>query len=203
MEFAAAKLACGDEMPVMIIEGGQAVGLLQPVRHVQAALSRGAFSVDDDRTVVNKTLASMLRARRVFAALGDVTLSRLVFVFRPVFVDAEYVDALDADTPADRRVRQYKPAAETAVDRLKRRLAWRGDSEEAAWEKETGFNLLTRGGIGRHGGGGRAPRRRRRRGVPRRAVPKCADEGVRAAPPPAVPAALLRLRRGDDAARRR
>ena len=39
MEFAAAKLACGDEMPAMIIEGERpSVGLLQPVRHVQAAL---------------------------------------------------------------------------------------------------------------------------------------------------------------------
>ena len=60
-----------------------------------------------------------------------------------------------------------------------------------------------RGGARRHGGGGGAPRRRRRRGAPRGArYQDGADQGVRAAPPPAVPAALLRLRRGDDAARR-
>ena len=154
MEFAAAKLACGDEMPVMIIEGAaKPLVYFNPCDTFKLRSSRGAFSVDDDRTVVNKTLASMLRAKAAsFAALGDVTLSRLVFVFRPVFVDAEYVDALDADTPATAGTPEYgavaasgeyKPAAETAVERLKRRLAWRSDAEEAAWEKETGFNLLT------------------------------------------------------------
>ena len=53
--------------------------------------------------------------------------------------------AVDADAPAAAGTRavgasgEYKPAAETAVDRLKRRLAWRSDAEEAALEKLRGL----------------------------------------------------------------
>ena len=60
---------------VMIIEGaGRPLKFFNPCDTFKLRSSRGAFSVDDDRAVVNKTLASMLRAKAAsFAALGDVS----------------------------------------------------------------------------------------------------------------------------------
>ena len=48
--------------------------------------ARGDFTVDSDRDAVNDTLTKMLRAKVEQYAKEDITLSRLMQVFAPVFV---------------------------------------------------------------------------------------------------------------------
>ena len=87
--------------------------------------ARGDFTVDSDRDAVNETLTKMLKAKVEAYAKEDITLSRLLQVFSPLFVP-----------------REAYYGSSSGLDHLKSFLKWRSDDEEAAWEAETGWNLL-------------------------------------------------------------
>ena len=87
--------------------------------------SRGDFTVDSDRDAVNETLTKMLKAKVEAYGKEDITVARLLQVFSPLFVP-----------------REAYYGASGGLDHLKSFLKWRSDDEEAAWEAETGWNLL-------------------------------------------------------------
>ena len=90
----------------------------------------GDFTVDEDRDAVNETLTKMLKAKVEGYAKEDITLSRLMQVFAPVFVPRHaYGSAALASEGG------------SALDRLKKFMKWRSDEEEKKWEAETGLNL--------------------------------------------------------------
>ena len=71
----------------------------------------------------------MLKAKVESYFKEDLTLARILQVFSPLFVPREAYYG--------------KEEGEEGLDRLKSFLRWRSDEEEAAWEAETGWNLLT------------------------------------------------------------
>ena len=71
----------------------------------------------------------MLKAKVEAYAKEDLTLARLLQVFSPLFVPREAYYGSEE--------------GEEGLDRLKSFLKWRSDKEEAVWETETGWNLLT------------------------------------------------------------
>ena len=146
MEFAASKLACGYDMPLMVIKSQEAPPeYFNPCDMFKLNPARGEFSVESDKDKVNATLVAMLGAKAEwYAELGDVTLARLVKVFGPCFVPREAFTSA-ATSPACTGGCATPPAAseQTAVVRLERFVGWRGAEEEAAWTAESGWNLLT------------------------------------------------------------
>ena len=139
MEFAAGKLASGDDMPIMVIKSlAEAPEFFNPCDTFKLCAARGNFTVDDDRAAVNRTLAKMLEAKAKFyeEEKEDWTLSRFVRAFSPVFVPRSVAFADDDADDVD------APAGETAVGRVKRTMRWRGDEAEAAWFEETGWSML-------------------------------------------------------------
>ena len=140
MEFAACKLACGDDMPLMVIKSAiDAPEYFNPCDIFKLCPSRGDFSVEADRGKVNGTLSTMLSAKAASyeERHNDVTLARILKAFAPIFVPHEAgAAAAAAAAPA-------APEGETALARLQRLMKWRGDAAEAAWEAECGWNLLT------------------------------------------------------------
>ena len=99
----------------------------------QLCAARGNFTVDDDRGAVNSTLEKMLAAKAKFyeEEKNDWVLSRFVTAFSPVFVPRSVGGGAGetADTAGE--------PGEGAVARMKRRMRWRGDAEEArhaTWE---------------------------------------------------------------------
>ena len=139
MEFAASKLASGDDLPLMIVESEEGTPeFFNPCDTFKLCAAHGNFSVDDDREKVNSTLSTMIANKGIsFEKMGDMTLARLVHVFAPVFVPRDGGDCGDAQ-PA----RFPREPGETAIDALKRRLKWRDEATEAAWIADTGLNLL-------------------------------------------------------------
>ncbi len=129
LEFAASKLCAGDDMPCMVITSATATPeYCAPCDIFKLCAGRGDFTVDSDRDAVNDTLTKMLRAKVEQYAKEDITLSRLMQVFSPLFVP---------------RQAYYGAEGSGGLDQLKSFLKWRSDAEEAAWEAETGWNLLT------------------------------------------------------------
>ena len=129
LEFAASKLCAGDDMPCMVITSATATPeYCAPCDIFKLCAGRGDFTVDSDRDAVNDTLTKMLRAKVEQYAKEDITLSRLMQVFAPLFVP---------------RQAYYGAEGSGGLDQLKSFLKWRSDAEEAAWEAETGWNLLT------------------------------------------------------------
>ena len=127
MEFAASKLCAGDDMPLMVVTSPTAPPeYFNPCDIFKLCAARGDFTVDSDRDAVNETLTKMLKAKVERYAKEDITLSRLLQVFSPLFVP-----------------REAYYGASGGLDHLKSFLKWRGDAEEEAWEAETGWNLLT------------------------------------------------------------
>ena len=133
LEFAASKLCAGDDMPVMVINSATSTPeYCCPCDIFKLCAGNGDFTVDEDRDAVNKTLAKMLKAKVEGYAKEDITLSRLMQVFAPVFVPRHaYGSAALASEGG------------SALDRLKKFMKWRSDEEEKKWEAETGINLLT------------------------------------------------------------
>ena len=77
MEFAASKLARGDDMPLMVIESEETVYYLNPCDSAKMSAARGEFTVPDDAHKVNSILAKMLDAKvAFFFEQGDPTLAR-------------------------------------------------------------------------------------------------------------------------------
>ena len=101
--------------------------------------ARGNFTVDDDRSAVNKTLRKMLAVKAKFyeEEKNDWVLSRFVMAFSPVFVPRD-VGGGDGSDASD----TVGMPGESAVARMKRRMRWRGDAEEQPWFEETGWSLL-------------------------------------------------------------
>ena len=130
LEFAASKLCAGDDMPCMVITSATATPeYCAPCDIFKLCAGRGDFTVDSDRDAVNDTLTKMLRAAKVEQyAKEDITLSRMMQVFSPLFVP---------------RNAYYGAEGSGGLDQLKSFLKWRSDAEEAAWEAETGWNSLT------------------------------------------------------------
>ena len=127
MEFAASKLCAGDDMPLMIVNSPTAPPeYFNPCDIFKLCAARGDFTVDSDRDAVNETLTKMLKAKVEAYGKEDITVARLLQVFSPLFVP-----------------REAYYGASNGLDHLKSFLKWRGDAEEAAWEAETGWNLLT------------------------------------------------------------
>ena len=136
-QFAASKLASGDDLPLMVVESEEGTPeFFNPCDTFKLCASHGNFSVEDDREKVNTTLSTMIANKGAsFEKIGDVTLARLVHVFAPVFVPREGgAAAQPAAFPRE--------PGETAVAALKRRLKWRDEATEAAWIADTGLNLL-------------------------------------------------------------
>ena len=140
MEFAASKLACGEDMPLMVIQSAvDPPEYFNPCDIFKLCAARGDFSVESDKDKVNATLITMLRAKANYYEkdCDDLTLARILRAFGPIFVPRE---AFGSALPS---AAGTATAGETAVDKLKRFMGWRGAEAEAAWEAETGWNLLT------------------------------------------------------------
>ena len=95
--------------------------------------------MDDDRIAVNSTLQKMLAAKAQFyeEVKNDWVLSRFVTAFSPVFVPRT-IGVGQGESEGDAAAEP----GESAVARMKRRMRWRGDAEEAPWFEETGWSLL-------------------------------------------------------------
>lgn len=139
MEFAASKLACGADMPLMVIKSAiDAPEYFNPCDIFKLCAAKGDFSVESDKVKVNATLITMLGAKADYyeKQCNDLTLSRILKAFGPVFVPREaFGSSLGAGEAA--------AAGETVIARLERFMGWRGAEAEAAWEAETGWNMLT------------------------------------------------------------
>lgn len=143
MEFAAGKLASGEDMPIMVIKSlADAPEFFNPCDTFKLCAARGNFSVDSDRSSVNATLEKMLAAKARFyeEEKDDWVLSRFVMAFSPVFVPRTHGGG-ENDT-ASEDAATAAAQGESAVARMKRRMRWRGDEAEAGWFKETGWSLL-------------------------------------------------------------
>ena len=151
MEFAAAKLAVGEDMPLMVIKSTvdmtqAGVQYFNPCDTFKLCASKGDFSVESDRACVNETLGKMVRAKAAYYEdLGEPTLARLVQCFAPVFVPREAIGEHGAPAGADPAMPDGAdaPAGDTPLDRLKRSFNWRSEAEERAWAADTGLSLLT------------------------------------------------------------
>lgn len=144
MEFAACKLACGDDMPLMVIKSEHdAPEYFNPCDMFKLCASRGDFTVNSDKDKVNQTLVKMLsnKAKSYEDKCGDVTLSRLVKAFGPVFVPRDAFGSSAAGAPMPDGA--LAPANESATSRLQRFMGWRDDATEKSWEDASGWNLLT------------------------------------------------------------
>jgi len=130
LELAASKLCAGDDMPVMVITSATSTPeYCGPCDIFKFCAGNGDFTVDTDRDAVKETLTKMLKAKVETYAKADLTLARLLQVFSPLFIPREAYYG--------------KEEGVEGLDRLKSFLKWRSDEEEAAWEAETGWNLLT------------------------------------------------------------
>ena len=140
MEFAASKLASGDDLPLMVVESEEGTPVFfNPCDTFKLCAAHGNFTVADDIVKVNSTLSTMIENKGAsFEKIGDMTLARLVNVFAPVFVprDGSVNRSVEAPPAFARQPN------ESAVDALKRRLKWRDEETEAAWVADTGLNLL-------------------------------------------------------------
>ena len=93
------------------------------------AATRGVFAVDDDRVKVSKTLQTMLDAKVAhYEALDDMTLARVLRAFSPIFLP---------------RPESEPTSVGNGVAHVKSLFHWRDDATEAAWQKHTGWSLLT------------------------------------------------------------
>ena len=148
MEFAASKLATGDDKPVMLIgspsaiENDEGLEYFQPCDIVKLSVAQGTFTQESDRPKVNKTIKAMLVTKLdAYEKSGNYTLMRLLLAFAPAFLPPE--DAADLTLKKKARRPSEDSAPASAVDELKRRVRWRGDVAEAAWQNTSGWSLLT------------------------------------------------------------
>jgi len=146
MEFAASKLACGSDMPLMVIKSElDTPEFFNPCDIFKLCPARGDFSVVSDKDKVNATLVTMLKAKAASyeAKCGDVTLARILKAFSPIFVPRSAYGSAVPDPAADAHHAADMAGATSAVARLQRFMGWRSEAVEAAWAAETGWNLLT------------------------------------------------------------
>jgi len=128
-EFAAAKLARGADMPILVLVSEQDPFYLNPCDTAKLCPREGAFSVAADVEKVNAVLGHMLHAKvDMLLAADDLLLARLVTIFRPSFVPTSAA---------------YAPLeGEAALATLKTNLWWRDEETEGLWCNETGWSLL-------------------------------------------------------------
>ena len=141
LEYAAAKLARGDDMPIMVIRSVEGTPqYFNPCDTMKLAAARGRFTVEEDRAKVNATLRTMLEAKIAhFAQLGDVTLSRVLRCFSPIFLPK--IDA--AEEEEGKAAAGSGGAAGGGLEAVKATFGWRDDLTEAKWQAHTGWSLLT------------------------------------------------------------
>ena len=132
LEYAASKLARGEDMPIMVIRSAEGTPeYFNPCDTMKLAAARGTFTVEDDRAKVNATLGTMYESKiGYYETMGDVTLARLLRCFAPMFLPK-----LGEGGAAE--------GGGGGVTALKARFKWRDDATEALWQKETGWSLLT------------------------------------------------------------
>jgi hypothetical protein len=132
MEFAASKLARGDDMPIVVIESGSTLYYLNPCDTVRLCPAQGDFTMSDDVTKVNSVLGKMHDAKvRDYVEQGDYDLARGLMIFRPNFAPVEStMEQEQGDVDTD-------PLAS-----LKNRLRWRDETTEKKWMDETGWSLI-------------------------------------------------------------
>ena len=135
MEYCASNLTTGD-LPCMVIKNHiDAPEFFSPCDAMKLPATGGCFSYEDDREKVLDVLQTMVHHKAsYFDEIGDVHLARLMRCFAPMMTGG--IDRAALAAPASH-------AAETAVDRLKKRMRWRDDATEAAWTAATGWNLMT------------------------------------------------------------
>ena len=92
---------------------------------------------------VNKTLQAMLEAKVAhYNELGDVLLARVLRCFSPIFLPiVSGADMSLDDGPLGDWAGGGHGSA--GIDHVKAVFHWRDDATEAAWQKETGWSLLT------------------------------------------------------------
>ena len=129
LEYAASKLARGEDMPIMVIRSADGVPeYFNPCDTMKLAAAKGTFTVEDDRDKVNDTLQSMFESKvAYYFEQGDLTLARLLRCFAPMFLPRGETSTLGVGGLA--KVREV--------------FKWGDDATEAAWQKQTGWTLLT------------------------------------------------------------
>ena len=64
LEYAASKLARGEDMPIMVIRSAEGTPeYFNPCDTMKLAAARGTFTVEDDRAKVNATLGTMYESK--------------------------------------------------------------------------------------------------------------------------------------------
>lgn len=133
MEFAASKLARGDDMPIVVVESGTTLYYLNPCDTVRLCAAQGDFTVPADVGKVNTVLGKMHDAKvSYYLEQADYDLARSLLIFRPNFAPVE--PATTTAAPGE--------DGEAALASLKNRLHWRDETTEATWMAETGWSLL-------------------------------------------------------------
>lgn len=117
-------------MAILVIESATQLSYFNPCETTKLIAAHGDFTVTDDVAKVNATLEVMGTAKAdYYREHGDFTLARAMTVYVRRF--APHAGARPAPL-----------AGAAAVEALKQRFLWRDDETEAAWMKETGWNLL-------------------------------------------------------------
>ena len=155
MEFAASKLATGEDKPVMLIGAAQCqaqndegLEYFQPCDIVKLSAHQGTFTQDSDRPKVSAIIKAMLTSKLdAYEKSANYTLLRLLLAFAPVFIPkadvADLMRKARRPSTADGGGGGGGGGGASAVEELKRRVRWRGDVAEAAWEQASGWSLLT------------------------------------------------------------
>ena len=146
MEFAASKLATGEDKPVMLIgtsaQNDEGLEYFQPCDIVKLSAHQGTFTQGSDRPKVSAIIKAMLTTKLdAYEKSANFTLMRLLLAFAPVFIPK--ADVADLMRKARRPSTADDGGGASAIDELKRRVRWRGDVVEAAWAKASGWSLLT------------------------------------------------------------
>ena len=135
MEMGAASLA-DRELPVLVVKDAlQSPEFICPTAFMGMPAAKGNFSVQSDRDVVLAVLQRMVDAKAAhYEASGELTLMRLLLCFAPL---------ITGGVATAYRTRYGGAASLDATAALRSLLRWRDDATEAAWEEESGWNLLT------------------------------------------------------------
>ena len=138
MEFAASKLARGDDMPIVVIESSTMLYYLNPCDTVRLCAADGDFSVPNDVAKVNTVLGKMHQAKvDYYIEQGEYGLARALIIFRPNFAPVGSTSAIE-----DITIDVIPQAGVGALANLKKRIRWRDEATEAVWMAETGWSLL-------------------------------------------------------------
>ena len=153
MEFVSSRLACGHDIPVMIVNSRETTpSYFNPCDTMKLFAGNGNYTVSDDKYKVRNVLEQMIAAKAdTEFAKGNFGLARGHLVIEPVFLSGlptdEETATAEAVVEADEAVTaevvvaaSRAPTSELA--QLKTALKWRDDATEKEWMKATGLTLL-------------------------------------------------------------